>query len=68
MKRSSQHGQALTEFIVVSTFLLVPLFLIVPVLAKVIFQTQHSIQALAISPAVYSAAFLRIQGYFANFD
>ncbi|WP_447926974.1 hypothetical protein [Vreelandella sp. EE27] len=51
-----------------STFLLVPRFLIVPVLTKVIFQTQHSIQALAISPAVYSAAFLRIQGYFANFD
>ncbi len=39
MKRSSQQGQALTEFIVVSTFLLVPLFLIVPVLTKVIFQT-----------------------------
>ncbi len=36
MKKLSQQGQALTEFIVVSTFLLVPLFLIVPLLAKVI--------------------------------
>ena len=30
MNKPSQQGQALTEFIVVSTFLLVPLFLIVP--------------------------------------
>ncbi len=36
MKRLSQQGQALTEFIVVTTFLLAPLFLIVPVLAIVI--------------------------------
>lgn len=40
MKRHSEQGQALTEFIVVSTFLLVPLFLIGPVLAKVISQKQ----------------------------
>ena len=40
MKKPSQQGQALTEFMVVSTFLLVPLFLIVPVLAKVISQKQ----------------------------
>ncbi|MGE6779291.1 hypothetical protein ACQKFL_16785 [Vreelandella titanicae] len=40
MKKPSQQGQALTEFIVVSTFLLVPLFLIVPILAKVISQKQ----------------------------
>lgn len=40
MNKSSQQGQALTEFIVVSTFLLVPLFLIVPVLAKVMSQKQ----------------------------